>query len=166
VRIADFLTDQRVACEYLPHPPAFTAQKRAKYLHVSGDYVGKSVLLVGPAGRLLAVLPATHQVDLETLGRVLGGRVRLATSRELSEVFRDCEWGAAPPFGRLYGLETLLEESISPEVWLAFETHSHMEAVRIRCGDYERLERPRRLRLIRPGFGEPPGLSGQEDQRV
>ena len=151
MRIAEFLTDQRVACEYLPHPPAFTAQKRAKYLHVSGDRVGKSVLLVGPAGPLLAVLLATHQVDLKYLEIVFGGPVRLATGREMSEVFRDCEWGAAPPFGRLYGLETLLEESIPPDVWLAFETHSHMEAVRIRCGDYERLERPRRLRLVRAG---------------
>jgi Ala-tRNA(Pro) deacylase len=151
MRIADFLIDQRVACEYLPHPPAFTAQKRAKYLHVSGDRVGKSVMLVGPQGPLLAVLPATHQVDLKSLETALAGPVRLATNREMSEVFGDCEWGVAPPFGRLYGLETLLEESISPDVWLAFKTHSHMEAVRIRCGDFERLERPRRLRFIRTG---------------
>lgn len=151
MRIADFLTDQRVTCEYLPHPPAFTAQKRAKYLRVSGDRVGKSVLLVGPKGPLLAVLPATHQVDLKGLETALGGPVRLATNREMAEVFGDCEWGVAPPFGRLYGLETLLEESIPPDVWLAFETHSHMEAVRIRCGDFERLERPRRLRIIRGG---------------
>jgi Ala-tRNA(Pro) deacylase len=161
MRIADFLTDQRVTCEYLPHPPAFTAQKRAKYLHVSGERVGKSVLLVGPAGSLLAVLPATHQIDLKSLEMALDGPVRLATGRELSEVFRDCEWGVAPPFGRLYGLETLLEESISPDVWLAFETHSHMEAVRIRCGDFERLERPRRLRIIRAG-GEQARRPGEE----
>ena len=97
MRIADFLTDQRVSCEYLPHPPAFTAQKRAKYLHVSGDRVGKSVLLVGPNGPLLAVLPATHQIDLESLKIALNGPVRLATSRELSEVFRDCEWARRRP---------------------------------------------------------------------
>jgi Ala-tRNA(Pro) deacylase len=70
----------------------------------------------------------------------------------LSEVFRDCEWGAAPPFGRLYGLETLLEESIPPDAVLVFETHTRMEGVRIRCADFERLERPRRLRFARvPG---------------
>src|ERR1700693_2321107 len=149
MRIADFLADQRVSCESLQHPPAFTAQKRAKYLHVSGARVGKCVLLRGPSGLLLAVLPATYHVDLQLVEQVLGGPVRLAKGRELAEVFRDCEWGVAPPFGRLYGLETLLEESISPEAMLMFETHSHMEAVRIRCGDYERLERPRRLRFAR-----------------
>jgi Ala-tRNA(Pro) deacylase len=164
MRIADFLADQQVLCEFLLHPPAFTAQKRARCLHVSGGRVGKCVLLRGPltptplppvergrgeAGWLLAVLPATRRIDLRALTDALGGPVRLATGCELAEVFRDCEWGVAPPFGRLYGLETLLEESIPPEAWLVFETHTHMEAVRIRCDDFERLERPRRLRFAR-----------------
>src|SRR5205809_589180 len=106
MRIANFLADHQVSCEFLLHPPAFTAQKRAKYLHVSGGRVGKCVLLRGPSGWLAAVLPATQRVDLRALAEALGGPVRLATGRELAEVFRDCEWGAAPPFGRLYGLET------------------------------------------------------------
>jgi len=154
MRIADFLAGQQVSCEFLTHPPAFTAQNRAKYLHVSGGRVGKCVLLRGPSGFLLAVLPATHRVDLRALSDALGGPARLATGPELAEVFRDCEWGAAPPFGRLYGLETLLEESIPPEAWLVFETHTHAEAVRIRCDDFERLERPRRLRFARRDAGK------------
>ena len=149
MRITDFLAEQRVHCEFLLHPPAFTAQKRAKYLHVSGGRVGKCVLLRGPAGLLLAVLPATHKVDLKLLEQALGGPVRLANGRELAEAFGDCEWGVAPPFGRLYGLETLLEDGIPPDTTLVFETHSHMEGVRIRCDEYERLERPRRLRFAR-----------------
>ncbi len=153
MRIAAFLAEERVSCEFLLHPPAFTAQKRAKYLHVAGGQVGKCVLLGGPSGWLLAVLPATRHVDLKALAEALGGPVRLATGRELAEVFGDCEWGAAPPFGRLYGLATLLEDGISPDAVLVFETHTHMEAVRIRCDDFERLERPRRLRFARADGG-------------
>ena len=63
-------------------------------------------------------------MDLKALVEALGGPVRLATGRELAEVFGDCEWGAAPPFGRLYGLETLLEDDISPDAVLVFETHT------------------------------------------
>ena len=85
----------------------------------------------------------------QTLTNALGGPVRLASGRELTEVFQDCEWGVAPPFGRLYGLETVLEASIPPDVWLIFETHTHTEAVRIRCADFELLEQPRRLRFAR-----------------
>jgi Ala-tRNA(Pro) deacylase len=151
MRVPDFLASQRVSFETLLHPPAFTAQKRAKYLHVPGRQVAKSVLLAGPAGPFLAVLPATNQVDTERLAGELGGPVRLATEFEIRAVFPDCEWGVVPPFGRLYGLATVLDEDLRPEALLVFEGNSHMEAVRLLCRDFERLERPRRLRFTRPG---------------
>ena len=163
MRIAELLAEQQVAFESLPHPLAFTAQKLAKYLRVSGSRVAKSVLLRGPAGHLLAVLPATHRVDTERLTRLLDGPVRLATGREVAEVFRDCEWGVVPPFGTLYGLCTLLEETITPDTPLVFETHTHVQAVRLLCRDFERLEGPRRLPFARrdlPGSPRSPAGRG------
>jgi Ala-tRNA(Pro) deacylase len=149
MRIADFLAQQRVTFEPLPHPPAFTAHKRAKSLRVAGSQVAKSVLLKGPAGYLLAVLPATHHVDTELLARTLGGPVHLADGREIAAVFHDCEWGVVPPFGGLYGLPTLLDDSLSPDARLVLEMNTHVEAVRLLCRDFEHLERPRRLRFAR-----------------
>jgi Ala-tRNA(Pro) deacylase len=149
MRIDSFLAERAVPFEPLAHPPAFSAQKRAKHLHVPGAQVAKAVLLRGPAGHLLAVLPATHQVDTARLARELGGPVRLADDREVAEVFRDCEWGVVPPFGTLYGLPTLLDESIAPDALIVLEGHTHVEAVRLLCRDFERLERPRRLAFAR-----------------
>jgi hypothetical protein len=54
-----------------------------------------------------------------------------------------------PAFGGLYGLLTLLEESVAPDAVLVMETHTHVEAIRLRCQDFERLERPRRLAFAR-----------------
>ncbi len=149
MRIADFLHVQRVAFEYLPHPPAFTATKRAKYLGVPGHRVAKSVLLRGPEGFFIAVLPATHLVNTKSLSEALGGPVRLADDDELAVIFRDCEWGVVPPFAALYGLRSILDTSLEPEVDLVFEGQTHVEAIRLRCADYERLERPRRLAFAR-----------------
>jgi Ala-tRNA(Pro) deacylase len=143
--ITEFLMEQRVEFEPVPHPPAYTANQRAKYLRVSGSYVAKAVLLYGSEGFLLATLPATHRIDVNTLGEALGGPVRLATEQEIGWIFRDCEWGVVPPFGTLYGLHTLLEDSIAPDAIMIFETQTHVEAVRLKCSDYERLEHPRRL---------------------
>src|SRR6516164_5022203 len=98
MRVPLFLTDQHVPFDTLVHPPAYTAQRRAKYLHVPGRHLAKCVLLRGPAGRVLAVLPATHRVDTDAVGRELGGPFRLADDRDLAEVFNDCEWGALAPF--------------------------------------------------------------------
>jgi Ala-tRNA(Pro) deacylase len=110
------------------------------------------VLLCGPEGLFLAVLPATHHVETRRLSELLGGPVRLARDEEIAATFRDCEWGAVPPFATLYGLRSVLEETIDPDTDLVFEGHTHVEAVRLRCRDFERLERPRRLAFARLGL--------------
>jgi Ala-tRNA(Pro) deacylase len=147
MRVPSFLADHRVPFETLYHAPAYTAQRRAKYLHVPGRQLVKAVLLRAPAGHLLAVLPADARVDLAALEGALGGPVRLAPAEEIPELFRDCEWGGLTPFGSLYGLTTVLDEALDPEALIVFEGHSHAEAIRMRCRDFERLERPRRLRF-------------------
>ncbi len=149
--VGDYLTEQRIDFERLLHPVAFSAQKRAKYLHLSGDLVAKSVLLCGPKGYLLAVLPATHRVDTQAVAAYVGGPVRLAKVPEIADVFPDCEWGVVPPFGTQYGVPTLLEDSIAPDSHIVLETNSQFEAVRMRCRDYERVERPHRLEFARRG---------------
>ena len=150
MRVPDYLAEQRVRFETILHAPAFTAQKRAKYLRVPGRQVAKAVLLAGPCGYFLAVLPATHQIDSEVLAAQLGGPVRLANEQEIGRIFADCEWGVVEPFGTLYGIPTILEESVSPETWIVFEAHTHAEAIRMKCADFERLEQPRRLHFARP----------------
>src|SRR5262249_18526090 len=104
MRMSEQLVEQGISCETLPHPPAYTSQRLAKYLHVPGRQVAKSVLLKGPAGYALAILPATHRIDMNLLGLYLGQPLRLANCDELALVFTDCEWGMAAPFGSRYGL--------------------------------------------------------------
>ena len=149
MRVADFLATQHVPYETLLHPPAFTAQKRARFLHVSGRRVAKAVLLHGTSGFVLAVLSALQHVDTDELRLLLGEDVRLATDDEIAEVFNDCEWGVVPPFGALYGLPVLLDDGIEPDTLMVFETNTHAEAVSMLCRDFEQLEQPRRMRLAR-----------------
>ena len=151
MHIPDYLADQHVAFESLLLPPAFSATQRAKVLHVPGRQVAKCVLLIAPRGPLLAVLPATHHIDLDALATDLSGPVRLAEDDEIAKVFSDCEWGVVLPFGVLYGLQTILDDSLRPDDMIVFEGNTHVEAVRLRCSDFERLERPRRLRFATPG---------------
>ena|SRR5258707_7847438 len=147
MRVADYLADKTISYETLLHPPAFTAQKRAKFLRLSGREVAKSVLLFGPREYLLAVLPATKHIDTGRLAEALGGPVRLANNEEVARIFWDCEWGVVPPFGSLYALPTVLDDSLSPDTLMVFEANTHGEAIRMLCRDYERLVKPQRLRF-------------------
>src|SRR5438552_2016953 len=99
MRVSQFLLDQQVPFETMVHPPAFTAQRRAKCLRLSGQQVVKCVLLAGGSRFYLALLPAIHHVDLAALAARLGGPVRLADEDEIAHFFCDCERGALTPFG-------------------------------------------------------------------
>jgi len=150
MRVPQFLTDQQVVFETVPHAPSYTAQKLAKHLRVSGRQVAKSVLLFGADRYYVAVLPAALRVDLAVVSERLSVTVRLAGEHEVVRLFSDCEWGAVTPFGHLYGLTTLLDTSIASDTVIAFEAGRHVEAIRMICRDFERLERPVRFSFARP----------------
>lgn len=150
MRVSDYLSEQHIAFETMVHAPAYTAQKRAKYLHVPGRQVAKSVLLAGPTGFVLAVLPATHQIDLTAVAVTLGFPVRLANHLEIADLFRDCEWGALSPFGTLYGLTTIVDEALSQDAHIIFEAQLHAVTISMHYRDFERLEKPQRFAFAYP----------------
>jgi Ala-tRNA(Pro) deacylase len=137
--LLEYLTAHQVTFAALLHAPAFTAQRRAAWLRRPGRRVAKALLLVGPDGPLVALLPASSRLDVEGLSRLLGGPVRLASPDEVGQTFRDCAWGVVSPLGNRYGLPTLLDHGFPPEAWLVIEGQTPVEAFEVRCADLERL---------------------------
>jgi Ala-tRNA(Pro) deacylase len=146
--IRDYLQSRHVWFETLLHCPAPSATMRAHSVHVAGRCVAKGVLVKTKGEDVLAVLPATHRIDLARLAQVLGDReVRIATEDEVIHVFDDCERGALPPFGRLYGLKTLVDVSLSGNCEFVFVANSRHEGMRMHYRDYETIEAPIRARF-------------------
>jgi Ala-tRNA(Pro) deacylase len=146
--IRDYLNSRHVAFEVMLHRPAPCASRFAQSLHVPGDRVAKSVLLGAGEGYVLAVLPATHRIDFDRLTAALGvGDLRMADENEIEHVFYDCERGSVPPFGRLYGLTTIIDASLAGGAEIVFEGNMRHEGLRMRYRDYETLEGPVRARF-------------------
>ncbi len=156
MRVCDFLSDQHVDFEAVLHPPAYTASRRAKYLRVTGTQVAKTVLLAVGNQFVMAVLPATHRVDLNKVAKRLQAPTRLATDKEIADHFLDCEWGAMTPFAALYGLTTILDQSIDLDSTIMMTAQRHGMTIRLLCRDFERLEKPRRFAFARPVRGNGP----------
>ena len=150
MRLAEYLNEQDVPYQALLHPPAYTAGRLAKYLRIAACHVLHGVLLDGPEGRFVAVLPANRQLDLERLRAFWGGPIREVTIAESARLFHDCEWGVVSPFGCRYGLMTLLEASVPADTWVVLEAGSHFESVLLMCEDYERISGAIRLEFARP----------------
>jgi Ala-tRNA(Pro) deacylase len=114
-------------------------------MHLDPRTVAKTVLLRANGGfkYLLAVLPSTHVVDFERLSTALGGiHVQLATPSEIAERCPDCERGALPPFGTMYGLETVVDPTVAENEIVVFEGNSFEEAIRMKYRDYYAVEHP------------------------
>ncbi len=146
--IRDYLLGQRVWFETLLHRPAPSASRLAGSVHVSGRHVAKVVLVCTDGANALAVLPATHRIDLARLSLVLGsGPLRLASEEEVIQTFGDCERGALLPFGRLYGLRTVVDATLAGGSEFIFVGNARHEGVRMRYRDFETLEGPLRARF-------------------
>jgi Ala-tRNA(Pro) deacylase len=143
-RVQGFLEGSRIPYEVVAHSQAFTAQGVAHVSHVSGWQVAKVVIVRPPTGApLMAVLPASCRVDLERLEAASGAaRLSLAPEFEVHDAFPDCETGAMPPFGNLYGLRVFVDAHLAREPELLFQAGNHREAVRMRWADFERAVRP------------------------
>ena len=117
MRLDDFLTNRQVPFQRLHHPPAYTANRVAQALHVPGREVAKTVLVRTGQGYVLTVLPATHRVDMDKLREDLHeDDIDLASEGEMERLFPDCEPGAMPPFGSLYHLPTIVDESLARSI--------------------------------------------------
>jgi Ala-tRNA(Pro) deacylase len=155
--IRDFLESRHVWFESMLHRPAPTASKRANVIHVSGHRVAKGVLIKAAGGDALVVLPATHRIDLARLAGVLGEpEVRIATEAEVERVFANCELGALPPFGRLYGLKTVVDVNLDAGGEFFFLANARHEGMRMRYPDYEAIEAPIRASVATAAASRPP----------
>jgi Ala-tRNA(Pro) deacylase len=146
--IRDYLQSQHIRFQTLLHRPMPSATRFAQSVHVPGRSVAKVVLVHAGARYILTVLPATHRIDPERLAHVLGvEQVQIASEDEVERVFADCERGALPPFGRLYGLTTVVDASLAGVSDIVFVGNARHEGVRMSYRDFEAIEDPVRARF-------------------
>ena len=138
-RISEYLTEQDADYEILDHPHSSTSMETAQLSHVPGDRIAKTVVLEDDRGYVLAVLPASCRVDLGELHRQTNRNLGLASEYELGALFDDCEPGAVPPFGGIYDLDTIVDESLSEQSDVYFEAGDHERLIRVSAETFEVL---------------------------
>jgi Ala-tRNA(Pro) deacylase len=144
IKVKEYLDSQEVKYTTLKHLPAYTAQEVAASTHIAGAQLAKTVMLKLDDKMAMAVLPAIYRVNLDRLKKELGvDQVELASEKEFKDLFPDCDVGATPPFGNLYGLEVIVDVSLSEMVVIAFCAGSHTELIQLSYADFETLAKPR-----------------------
>ena len=142
-RLKEFLDEQHVKYVTIGHSPAFTAQEIAERAHIPGKQLAKTVMVKLDGKLAMVVIPASRQLKLTQLGKSLGAKnVELATEDDFRDAFPDCEPGAMPPFGNLYGMPVFVSETLREDDEIAFNAGSHSELIRLPYSEYERVVKP------------------------
>lgn len=142
-KLEDLLDRNHIRYETIPHHPAYTTQEVAAAAHIPGREVAKTVMVSLDGEVAMVVLAAPDRIDLPRLREVTGATtVELVREERFRELFPDCETGAMPPFGNLWGVPVFVDQRLREDETIAFNAGTHEELLRLAYGDFERLVEP------------------------
>jgi len=139
MKLKEYLDQEHVKYDVIDHPYSDTSMHTAQEAHVSGDKIAKAVLLHDDAGYVLAVVPATHKVQLGKLHKDFNRYLALADENEIQDVFDDCSAGAIPPLGKAYNMDVIYDDSLNRSEDIYFEAGDHLSLVHVSRDDFKAL---------------------------
>ncbi len=140
MKLESFLDGRGINYERHTHTKTYTAQGLAHAERVSGYMVAKPVIVNTPGGYAMCVLPAPKHLDLRRAAKVLHETtVRLATESEMADLFPDCELGAEPPVGSMFGMKTVMDDQLEEDEMLVMQAGTHTESIKLRRDDWKKL---------------------------
>ena len=133
------LEDRMVSFDFLTHGRTLHSLATAKAGAIPEANLAKAILIRKADGFLLAVVPASRNVELDALGKWLGQPVCLATEEEVAAIFDDCELGAIPPIAEPFGLPAVIDDYLEGLSHIYFEAGDHRTLVHLRGSEFRRL---------------------------
>jgi Ala-tRNA(Pro) deacylase len=142
-KLIDYLNENKVKYVLINHSSAYTASEVAASAHIKGQELAKTLIVKADGKLAMIVLPAKYKVNFDMLrDHTDAGNIELAEESEFAPLFPDCETGAMPPFGNLYGLKTYLDKTLEYDEEIAFNAGDFHQLVRMKLNDYLDLVKP------------------------
>ena len=142
-RLKEMLDGAKVPYEVYNHALAYTAQEVAAKQHFSGNEMAKVVMLQVDDKLVMGVIRGNDKINVNEVRESLGAHnVRLATEEEFIARFPECEIGAMPPFGNLYGMKVYVDPSLAKDEFIYFNAGNHVQTVHMKYKDFAGLVEP------------------------
>jgi Ala-tRNA(Pro) deacylase len=142
-RLRKYLDDHMIKYTVINHSLAYSALEVAQSAHISGKIIAKTIILKIDQQTAMVVLPAPFKVNIDFFKDLSEtNNVRLATEKEVQEIFPDCEIGAMPPFGNLYSIDVYVATQLTEDEEIAFNAGNHRQLIQMKYVDFERLVHP------------------------
>lgn len=142
-KLKNYLEQEKVGFEVLPHPLVYTASETAGTQHIPGKQMVKVVIVKSGETFLMCLLTAVQFVDFDKVGACTGlPELQLAKEQEIVKIFPDYPLGAEPPFGHLYGLKVIMDRQVETNHDITFNAGTHTDIIKMKLKDFLVLEKP------------------------
>ena len=148
--IRRYLDFQGISYQIIAHARDFSAQRTAHDTFTPGRSFAKTVIIWIDNYYAMAVIGADRVIDFSMLKDELGvWDAGMATEAEVARLFPDCEPGAEPPFGAIYGMPVLVSRELAKEEVITFNGGTHEDCIRMPYADFARVAEPEVLDFTR-----------------
>jgi len=138
-----YLDNSNVDYRVRRHVPAYKAHDVAVATHVPDSTMAKTLIVRAGQQIWMVVLRADYRIDQRLLRDALEQHsIHLVPEEELETLFPNCEIGAMPPFGNLFGIPVIVNKQIAEEDEIVFNACTHTDSIRMKYKDFERLVKP------------------------
>jgi len=139
--VKSYIEGRGVAFEVIAHPATGSSHETAEAAHVDEGHLAKAVILKDKDsdGVTMVVVPGDAWVKLSAVEKELGREMLLAEEDAAAGYFPDCDAGAIPPLGPAYGIETLMDKTLTSLAYVYFESGDHRSLIKVNSDDFVKL---------------------------
>ena len=121
---------QKVGVNYhlIEHPRSQSSIQSAVSANLSPTQVAKAVIAHDGDKFCMCVLPSNRRLVMDWLNERMHGHYRLASEAEINALFDDCEPGAIPALGQVYGMPVIWDDELNDvqDIYLEGGDHEHL----------------------------------------
>jgi len=146
-QIINHLDKQGAKYAIVTHRKVYTAYDAAQTLKKKLDEIVKNLLVKTDKGYVVVVLPASKNVNLAKLKKLINAqgkgikKVELPKEQVMVRLFK-VKPGALPAFGSLHDLEVYMDKSMQKVKKAIFASGSFTESIEMAMKEFEKLEKP------------------------
>jgi Ala-tRNA(Pro) deacylase len=137
--VREHLNRKGVIYNLLNHPHSRCSLESARLAKIPPNQVAKGVLTHDGENYLLCVIPSNHRLSISWLNKSMNGRFKLVSEHRLGEFFDDCELGAIPALGQIYGLHVIWDVALVDTDDLYIESGDHENLIHVSKGGFMEL---------------------------
>ncbi|NRB39237.1 MAG: YbaK/EbsC family protein [Pseudomonadales bacterium] len=150
--LKEYLSNHYIPYDCVHHEHSDSSFNSAAMAHIPSPQLAKAVIIESELGTpLMATIPANKCVSFEAIDEVTTLHYHMMKESEANRLFEDCESGALPSIGDVFGVEMIVDNRLLIDQPVYIEAGDHKTLLKIPPEAYAELVKSSRHANISMG---------------